>query len=105
MDAGRGSASAMMSFHDFGHSFHRFGIMSFAEDARRGGREEKDPEETKGSATATATRAVFEDASSGGTWPGSGKVSPVCRVQLDSCLADGMLGCRLQNKKDGGEDG
>lgn len=72
MDAGRGSASAMMSFHDFGHAFHRFGIMSFADDAG-GRREEKDEEETKNSA-ATATRTLFEDANVG-NWPGDGKVS------------------------------
>lgn len=79
MGAGRGSASAMMSFHDFAHTFHRFGILSFAEDAARlaGGREEKEAdEEAKGpaaTATATAMRTVFDNASRG-NWPGDGKV-------------------------------
>lgn len=74
MDAGRGPASAMMSFHDFAHAFHRFGIMSFAGDAQ-GRREEKDEEETKSSpaATTTAMRAVFENANRG-NWPGDRKV-------------------------------
>lgn len=87
MDAGRGSALAMMSFHDFGHAFHRFGVLSFADGASRG-REEKDAEEAK-SPSATAMRKVFEDAKRG-SWPGNGDVSFVtttwfpaqCRKQV-----------------------
>eukprot|EP00903_Cladosiphon_okamuranus_P016005 g14779.t2 len=73
MDAGRAPASATMSFHDFGHTFHRFGIMSFADDAR-GRRDEKDEEESEGpSAATTAMRTVFENANRG-YLPGNGRV-------------------------------
>lgn len=73
--------SQMMSFHDLGHAFHRYGIMSFAEDAGAGAGEQKEEdEESKNSAAAAAAaaatpmRKVFENANRG-SWPGDGKVS------------------------------
>lgn len=75
----------MMSFHDFGHALHRYGILSFAHDAT-GGREEKDGQETKNSgAAAAAVRTMFENASRG-NWPGDGKVSVHFRDCFPSAL-------------------
>lgn len=68
----------MMSFHDLGHAFHRYGIMSFAEDAGAGAGERKEEdEESKNNAAAAPTpmRKVFENANRG-RWPGDGNVSP-----------------------------
>ncbi|CAM9736185.1 unnamed protein product, partial [Pylaiella littoralis] len=93
--AAAGSASTrmpqMMSFHDLGHAFHRYGIMSFAEDTNAGAGERKkendnDDDESKNNtaaAVATPTRKVFENANRG-NWPGDGKV--LCRAQFLSAL-------------------
>lgn len=75
----------MMSFHDLGHVFHRYGIMSFAGEDAGGGegdKENKDngEEESKNTAAAAAhtapMRRVFENANRG-NWPGDGRVSQI----------------------------
>lgn len=62
---GGGSASAM-SFHDFAHMLHRYGVMEYAD------RDDEDG----GGVKAIAMRKVFDDAKRG-NWPGgSGNVRP-----------------------------
>lgn len=72
----------MMSFHDLGHAFHRYDIMSFAEDAGAGERKDEE-EEGKNSTAAVATpmRKVFDNAHRG-NWPGDGKVSQISLSDL-----------------------
>lgn len=62
--AGGGSASAM-SFHDFAHMLHRYGVMEYA-DADHG-----EGEGVEGA----AMRKVFDDAKRG-NWQGGGNVRP-----------------------------
>lgn len=77
MGAVRGSASAMMSFHDFGHALHRYGILPFANRPGEVWEEKKSDEGSKNPAAALV-RTVFENANRG-SWPGDGKVGqPLC---------------------------
>lgn len=61
-----GGSAPAMSFHDFAHMLHRYGMMEYA-DAGEGGGE--------GSAEGTAARRVFDDAKRG-NWQGGGNVRP-----------------------------
>lgn len=62
---GAGSASAI-SFHDFAHMLHRYGVMDYADAGEGGG---------VGSVESTAMRGVFDDAKRG-NWQGGGNVRP-----------------------------
>ncbi len=72
MGAAGGSASAMMSFNDFGHALHRYGILPFADGPAEAWEEKKSDEGSK-NAAAALVRTVFENANRG-SWPGDGKV-------------------------------
>ena len=61
-----GESTSAMSFHDFAHMLHRYGMMEYAGAGEGGG---------EGSVEGSAAKRVFHDAKRG-NWQGGGNVRP-----------------------------